>query len=84
MVEQVKATVEVRLLERFAGAVEEAVVPEIRWGSSRIRADVKRFKGGLTLELEATRLPDMRAALNSYLRLIKVSEETAKISSGFR
>ncbi|MBI4258418.1 MAG: hypothetical protein HY619_05645, partial [Thaumarchaeota archaeon] len=64
--------------------LEKAIRPEIRGGSSKVSAEVKLSKGGVTIDLEAEKLADARAALNSYLRLINVSVETVTVSSELR
>ncbi|MBI2183329.1 MAG: hypothetical protein HYU39_00055 [Thaumarchaeota archaeon] len=80
--EHVQAVIHLKLLENHASAIEKAIRPELQGGSSKVSADVKRSRGEIAVELEADKLADVRAALNSYLRLINVSEETVKVSSG--
>lgn len=64
-----------RLATPHATAVMGALAPEAGREIPRTRVKLARVDGGLLLDVEATDLGALRAALNSYLRWIGISEE---------
>lgn len=56
-------------------AVWGALHPEVGREIPRTRVDLVPGEGEIVLNIEATDLGALRAALNSYLRWIRISEE---------
>ena len=60
----------------LAGNVYEALEPELQASpSERSRIELSREGGQLKLFIEAEDIISLRAALNTWLRLIKIAEE---------
>ncbi|WP_026068909.1 KEOPS complex subunit Pcc1 [Methanomassiliicoccus luminyensis] len=64
-----------RLATPHAQAVWGALCPEVGREIPRTRVRMDRDDGGIVLRVEASDLGALRAALNSYLRWIRISEE---------
>ncbi|NLK25462.1 MAG: hypothetical protein GX307_02670 [Euryarchaeota archaeon] len=62
-----------------ASAVMAALSPEVGREIPRTRVRLTKVKEGIVLEVEASDLGALRAALNSYLRWMEVSEEIGKM-----
>ncbi len=59
-----------------AGKILEALKPELQASpSERSRIELRRRGGQLKLFIEAEDIISLRAALNTWLRLIKIAEE---------
>ncbi len=64
----------------MAGKVYEALEPELRSPpSGRSRIELTREGGLIKLFVEAEDIISLRAALNTWLRLIKIAEEMLSI-----
>ncbi len=55
--------------------LSRALGPELESGFNRAKIDLERSSDGLTLELKADDVNALRAAINSYLRWLKIIEE---------
>jgi len=64
-----------RLATPHGKAVWGALHPEVGREIPRTRVDLVPGEGEIVLNIEATDLGALRAALNSYLRWIRISEE---------
>ena len=64
-----------RLTTPHAIAVMGALSPEVGREIPRTRVKLTRDDGDIVLEVEASDLGSLRAALNSYLRWIEISEQ---------
>jgi len=53
----------------------KALSPELKSEFTRTKVAVKRLKDGVSLEFRAEDVNALRAAMNSYLRWLKVIEE---------
>ncbi|WP_400207440.1 KEOPS complex subunit Pcc1 [Candidatus Methanomassiliicoccus intestinalis] len=61
-------------------AVWSALFPEIGREVPRTHVEISRKDGGITLSIDATDIGALRAALNSYIRWIAVSEDIANMA----
>ncbi len=65
----------------LAGKVYEALKPELQASpSERSNIDLKVEEGLLKLFIEAEDVISLRAALNTWLRLIKIAEEMVNLN----
>lgn len=63
-----------------AGTIYGAISPEAGREIPRTKVCAEECEGGLVLQIEATDLSALRAALNSYLRWMKVAEDVNKVA----
>lgn len=68
-------------LGRCAGIVYESLLPELSQDYQRTRTTLLLKDNVLLLNVEASDIISMRAALNGWLRLIKISYEMSSIVS---
>lgn len=68
-----------RLVTPHGRAVWGALHPEVGREIPRTRVSIVPGEGEIVLNIEATDLGALRAALNSYLRWINISEEIGKM-----
>jgi len=68
-----------RLATPHAPAVMGALCPEMGREIPRTRVKLAQEDGDIVLDVEANDLGALRAALNSYLRWIEVSEEISSM-----
>ena len=73
-----KATL--RLETPHAKTVMRSLSPEVGREIPRTRVKIESDNESVVLEIEATDVPALRAALNSYLRWMKISEEIGHIT----
>jgi len=71
-----KATL--KLLSPQSDVVLGAVSPEVGREIPRTRVKISSESGQVVLDIEASDLAALRAALNSYLRWIKVAEDVSR------
>lgn len=64
-----------KLISPQAEVIARAISPEIGREIPRTRVRASSTRGELELDIEASDLSALRAALNSYLRWIKVAED---------
>jgi len=65
----------------LAGKVYEALKPELQASpSERSRVELKEEGGLIKLFIEAEDVISLRAALNTWLRLIKIAEEMVNLN----
>jgi KEOPS complex subunit Pcc1 len=64
-----------------AGIIYEALLPELEEDYQRTKTSLKLKDGILILNVEANDIISMRAALNGWLRLIKITYEMCSFSS---
>ena len=69
-----------RVSSPYADALIGSLSPEVGREIPRSSASVERDGGDIVLRLEAEDLPSLRAALNSYLRWIGITEEVSKLA----
>lgn len=62
-----------------AGIIYEALLPELGEDYQRTRTTLKLQENSLILNVEANDIISMRAALNGWLRLIKITYEMCSI-----
>jgi KEOPS complex subunit Pcc1 len=67
-------------LGRNAGIIYESLLPELGADYQRTKAALNLVDGMLILTVEANDIVSMRAALNGWLRLIKISCEISAIT----
>jgi KEOPS complex subunit Pcc1 len=65
---------------RNARIIYEALLPELGEDYQRTKANLKLKKNLLILNVEASDMVSMRAALNGWLRLIKITHEMCSIT----
>ncbi len=63
-----------------AGIVYESLLPELVEDYQRTKAALRLNDDALMLNVEADDIVSMRAALNGWLRLIKISSEISSIA----
>lgn len=68
-----------RVSTPHAHAVVGALSPEVGREIPRTRVTMTHGKGEIVLDVEATDLSALRAALNSYLRWIGITEDIGKM-----
>ncbi|MDD1767167.1 MAG: hypothetical protein LUQ27_01185 [Methanomassiliicoccales archaeon] len=71
-----KATL--KLLSPQSDVVLGAISPEVGREIPRTRVKISSESGQVVLDIEASDLAALRAALNSYLRWIKVAEDVSR------
>lgn len=69
-----------RLATPHAPAVWGALCPEVGREIPRTRVRMEREDDDIVLHMEAADLGALRAALNSYLRWIRISEEIGNLA----
>ena len=63
-----------------ARAVYESLKPELNASpSERSKIDLRLDGGALTMMIEAEDIVSMRAAINTWLRLVKIAEEMLNV-----
>jgi KEOPS complex subunit Pcc1 len=67
-----------KLLSPQSDVVLGAISPEVGREIPRTRVKISSGPGQLVLDIEASDLAALRAALNSYLRWIKVAEDVSR------
>ncbi len=60
---------------RYARIIYEALLPELEEDYQRTKTALRLENDKLILNVEATDMVSMRAALNGWLRLIKITHE---------
>ncbi|VVB97727.1 KEOPS complex subunit Pcc1 [uncultured archaeon] len=65
---------------RISGIIYEALLPELAEDYQRTKTTLKLLDNSLILNVEANDLISMRAALNGWLRLIKITYEMCSLS----
>ncbi|HOB38374.1 MAG TPA: KEOPS complex subunit Pcc1 [Methanomassiliicoccaceae archaeon] len=68
-----------RLATPHATALMGALSPEVGREIPRTRVELSRDDGDIVLNVEASDLGALRAALNSYLRWIEISEQISNM-----
>lgn len=63
-----------------SGIVFESLLPELDGGHQRTKTDIRIEDGLLFLKLEASDFVSMRAAVNGWLRLVKIVDEMCSIT----
>ncbi|MCL1810836.1 MAG: hypothetical protein FWG41_01235 [Methanomassiliicoccaceae archaeon] len=71
---------EIRITSDDAESVISALSPEAGRELPRTKAFVRMEKGAGVIELTATDASAMRAALNSYLECIRITEDIGRIT----
>ena len=69
-----------RLVSADAKDVISTLEPESRRKLSRTNVIIHEKEGEATIEISATDASAMRAALNSYLKCIRITEDISKIT----
>ncbi|MBE0522314.1 MAG: hypothetical protein IBX39_08650 [Candidatus Methanoperedenaceae archaeon] len=62
------------------GIVYESILPELDGGHQRTKTALGIKDGLLFLKLEASDFVSMRAAVNGWLRMVKIVDETCSIA----
>lgn len=65
---------------RNAGIIYEALLPELGEDYQRTKTTLELKDGLLILKVEANDIVSMRAALNGWLRLVKITTEMCSIT----
>jgi len=71
-------------LGSFSHIIFETLLPELGENYQRSKAALRMEDNLLVLNVEANDLVSMRAALNGWLRLIKISHEICSVTSNAR
>ena len=71
---------EIRITSDDASSIISALSPEAGRELPRTKADVRMENGVGVIELTASDASAMRAALNSYLECIRITEDIGKIT----
>ncbi len=66
---------------RSSGMMYEALLPELSGDYQRTKTTLKLLDNSLVLNVEANDLVSMRAALNGWLRLIKITYEMCSLNT---
>lgn len=77
-----KATIILSENGRIASVVASSLLPETDRKIPRTQVNIKEVNDGIQLEIQAQDTSALRAAINSYLRWIKVSMNTYEETHG--
>jgi len=62
----------------ISDVVAKSLLPEMDRNIPRTKVDLREDENSITLEIQAKDISSLRAAVNSYLRWIKISMDTYK------